>query len=94
MAFSPHDACVTRQLRIQDLPQPAYFSTGGRPPQPKDRCGCQVRLAMLYERRNTHMVKIPAITSIGDFHGVTRWQRVDDRWQGLTFRTLGTGDHR
>ena len=34
------------------------------------------------------VLALPAITSVSDFHCVTSWSRLDNRWEGVAFRTL------
>jgi DMSO/TMAO reductase YedYZ molybdopterin-dependent catalytic subunit len=34
------------------------------------------------------VLALPSITSISDFHCVTSWSRLDNRWEGVAFRTL------
>ena len=32
--------------------------------------------------------KLPRTISVGDFHCVTGWSRLDNKWEGVTFRTV------
>jgi DMSO/TMAO reductase YedYZ molybdopterin-dependent catalytic subunit len=34
------------------------------------------------------VLALPAITSVSDFHCVTSWSRLDNRWEGVAFRTI------
>jgi DMSO/TMAO reductase YedYZ molybdopterin-dependent catalytic subunit len=34
------------------------------------------------------MLALPSITSVSDFHCVTGWSRLDNRWEGVAFRTI------
>jgi DMSO/TMAO reductase YedYZ molybdopterin-dependent catalytic subunit len=34
------------------------------------------------------MLALPALTSVSDFHCVTTWSRLDNRWEGVSFRTI------
>lgn len=34
------------------------------------------------------VLALPSITSVSDFHCVTSWSRLDNRWEGVAFRTL------
>ncbi len=33
-------------------------------------------------------LKLPKMVSISDFHCVTGWSRLDNRWEGVTFKTI------
>jgi DMSO/TMAO reductase YedYZ molybdopterin-dependent catalytic subunit len=39
------------------------------------------------------VLALPSITSISDFHCVTSWSRLDNRWEGVAFRTLAEQAH-
>jgi DMSO/TMAO reductase YedYZ molybdopterin-dependent catalytic subunit len=34
------------------------------------------------------VLALPSFTSISDFHCVTSWSRLDNRWEGVAFRTI------
>jgi DMSO/TMAO reductase YedYZ molybdopterin-dependent catalytic subunit len=34
------------------------------------------------------VLSLPSSTSVSDFHCVTSWSRVDNRWEGVAFRTI------
>jgi DMSO/TMAO reductase YedYZ molybdopterin-dependent catalytic subunit len=34
------------------------------------------------------VIALPSITSVSDFHCVTSWSRLDNRWEGVAFRTI------
>jgi DMSO/TMAO reductase YedYZ molybdopterin-dependent catalytic subunit len=34
------------------------------------------------------VLALPSITSVSDFHCVTSWSHLDNRWQGVAFRTI------
>jgi DMSO/TMAO reductase YedYZ molybdopterin-dependent catalytic subunit len=34
------------------------------------------------------LLSLPAIASVSDFHCVTSWSRLDNRWEGVAFRTI------
>jgi DMSO/TMAO reductase YedYZ molybdopterin-dependent catalytic subunit len=34
------------------------------------------------------VLALPAITSVSDFHCVTSWSRLDNQWEGVSFRTI------
>ena len=41
-------------------------------------------LRLTYEE----FLKLPKIESVSDFHCVTGWSRLDNRWEGVTFNTI------
>jgi len=41
-------------------------------------------LRLTYEE----FLKLPKIVSVSDFHCVTGWSRLDNRWEGVTFKTI------
>ncbi len=34
------------------------------------------------------LLALPSTTSVSDFHCVTAWSRLDNRWEGMAFRTI------
>ena len=34
------------------------------------------------------VMSLPSFTSVSDFHCVTSWSRLDNRWEGVAFRTI------
>jgi len=34
------------------------------------------------------VLALPSLTSVSDFHCVTSWSRLDNRWEGVAFRTI------
>ena len=56
---------------------------------PKAVAEAENPLALTWEQ----VLTLPSITSISDFHCVASWSRLDNRWEGVAFRTLAEQVH-